>query len=125
MRTTTIVAGGRDFNDIDKLKKSCGATFEFFDEVEIVSGMAAGADTLGLEYFKKLGYDITEFPADWEKYGRAAGPIRNREMLDYVKDKENPMLIAFWDAKSHGTYNMIKIAREAGIEVKIFNYKSL
>jgi hypothetical protein len=121
-RTTVIIAGGRDFNDSELLTKACDSVFDECDFMEIVSGGARGADSLAEEYAKISGDKLTVIPADWEKYGRAAGPIRNQEMLDYIKEKENPMLIAFWDGKSTGTANMIKIAKDAGIKTRIFNY---
>lgn len=62
------------------------------------------------------------FPADWDKYGRAAGPIRNKQMLEYILE-ENPIVAAFWDGKSRGTKNMIDQASKADVECKIFMYK--
>lgn len=49
------------------------------------------------------------FVADWKRYGKAAGPIRNSQMLEYVK-QENPLVVAFWDGESHGTRDTINKA---------------
>ena len=57
------------------------------------------------------------YPADWERHGRAAGPIRNEEMAE-VSDA----LIAFWDGKSRGTKSMIEIARRKGLQVAVVRY---
>ena len=69
----------------------------------------------------ETGIPIQVFPAEWKKYGRAAGPIRNRAMLDYAKE-ETPVVAAFWDGQSRGTGNMLKQAKAAGVECHIFSY---
>ena len=78
-----IIAGGRDFKDYDLLKKICNHMLSQSKEVEIVSGCAKGADSLGEQYAIDMGYRCSKFPADWEKYGRAAGFKRNSEMANY------------------------------------------
>ena len=59
------------------------------------------------------------FPADWKKYGKSAGYVRNSEMAEVAES-----LIAFWDGKSRGTKNMIDIAKNKGLKVRIVNYES-
>ena len=86
-------------------------------EVIIVSGHAKGADTLGEKYAQERGLNIELHPADWQRHGRAAGPIRNAEMA-----AEADALIAFWDGQSRGTSNMIKIAKEKGLQVAVVQY---
>jgi hypothetical protein len=56
------------------------------------------------------------FPAKWDEYGKAAGPIRNQEMVDSKPD----LVLAFWDGRSPGTLDAIKRAVLAGIEVNIY-----
>jgi len=111
-----IIAGGRDFNDYNKLKIVCDHTFRKLTAVEIVSGTARGADKLGEKYAKEKGYKIKRFAADWNKHGRSAGYIRNAEMAKYAS-----VLIAFWngDTKHSGTYHMINLAKKGGLKVKI------
>ncbi|MDR3049232.1 MAG: DUF2493 domain-containing protein [Elusimicrobiota bacterium] len=94
-----IVAGSRDFSDYAFLSKKLDALGR---KDIIVSGMAKGADLLAHQYAKEHNMEIIEMKANWKKYGRAAGPIRNREMA-----KIADALIAFWDGKSKGTKNMI------------------
>lgn len=102
-----IVAGGRDFNDYDLLKSKLDKLLSNKTHVEIVSGKARGADSLGEKYAKEKGYKIKEFPADWGKYGRAAGYIRNKEMAEYADG-----CLCFWDGKSKGTKHMIDLVEE-------------
>lgn len=119
-----IIAGTRDFNRYDILEPEAA---DFVDEfkncnpeciITIVSGGARGADLLGERFAKEHGFKLVRFPADWKKYGKHAGPIRNRKLLNYAKE-ETGVLLAFWDRKSRGARNMIDIAKDAGIIVKV------
>ena len=72
------------------------------------------ADTVA----KRLRFEVRSYSVNWTIHGRAAGPIRNQQMLG----NENPeLLIAFWDMKSKGTADMIARAEKAGIPVEIHN----
>ena len=86
-------------------------------EVEIVSGTAAGADTLGERYAQEKGYEVKKFPAQWDLYGKSAGYKRNQQMAEYADG-----LIAFWDGKSKGTKHMIDIANKMGLKVRVIRY---
>lgn len=119
-----IVAGGVHFNDYKALANTLDEYFKCVskDEIEIISGHARGADSLGERYAQEHDIKCTVFPADWKKYGRAAGPIRNKKMLEYAMEQQAG-LVAFWNGESKGTKNMISIAEKAGIEVKIVHYQ--
>ena len=84
---------------------------------EIVSGCARGADTLGKKYANDHNIPVKKFPAEWNKYGRSAGYIRNTEMADYAD-----ILVAFWDGKSLGTKHMIDTATKKGLIVYTIKY---
>lgn len=111
-----IIAGGRDFNDYNKLKYICD--FHIKDGDEIVSGKARGADSLGEVYANEMKLNVKEFPADWNKYGKSAGYIRNEEMAKYAD-----RLIAFWDGKSKGTKHMIDLAKKYNLIVSVIGYE--
>lgn len=113
-----IIAGGRDFSDYDMLVKTMDMVLQnITDEIQVVCGMASGADTLGERYAKERGYKIAYFPADWKKYGRAAGFNRNSQMADNAD-----ALVAFWDGKSKGAKHMIDIAVRRGLRVRVKPY---
>lgn len=114
-----IVAGGRDFNDYELLKKSANFLLQNIPEecIQIISGMASGADTLGYKYAIECGYPCLKFPAKWDIHGKAAGHIRNKAMAEYAD-----ALIAFWDGKSRGTKDMIDIAKQKNIMYRIVYY---
>lgn len=112
-----IIAGCRDFDDYALLKERCN---DYLCEkmethnVIIVSGHASGADALGERFAEEHGLQCEIHPADWGKYGRSAGPIRNAEMAE-VSDA----LIAFWDGQNPGTRSMIELARKKGLQVAV------
>lgn len=105
-----LVCGGRDFNDIELFKKV------MFNNIppgaEIITGMAKGADHMAWKWGHLMGLVVHEFPADWDTYGKKAGPMRNIQML--VEGKPD-LVIAF--PGGTGTAHMKKIARAAGIKV--------
>jgi hypothetical protein len=111
-----IIAGSRDFDDYELLRKYCDHVLQNQTEIEIVSGTARGADQLGERYAKERGYPVKQFPADWNK-GKSAGYIRNEEMAKY-----GDALIAFWNGMSKGTEHMINLAKQYNLKIKICNY---
>ena len=113
-----IIAGSRTFTDYKKLCEVCDEKLQDQNEIEIVSGAYyKGADKLGEQYAKERKYKLTKFPADWKRFGRAAGPKRNQKMANYAD-----ALIAFWDGESKGTKHMFDLAKCRGLEVKIINF---
>lgn len=123
-----IIAGSRDFNDYELLKKSAIEIITkktmLPDLTRIVSGGARGADTLGERFANEMGLEITRFIPNWDGLGKRAGYVRNAEMAKFaVEDDNDGMLIAFWDGQSRGTKHMIDLAKRYGLEVHVVNYK--
>lgn len=114
-----IVAGSRNFTDYDKLCKSLDYLLSNTDkeEVTILCGMAKGADLLGRRYADENNIDVREYPADWDKYGKSAGYLRNSDMADNATH-----LVAFWDGVSKGTKHMIDLARKKGLVIRVIRY---
>ncbi len=111
----TIIAGCRDVDDFGIVD---AALTEFYYQhgcpTEVVSGAAMGADMLGERWAKLHFIPVARFPANWDEHGKAAGPIRNRQMAEYAD-----ALVAVWDGKSKGTKNMIDEATKRGLVVHI------
>ena len=80
----------------------------------VISGTASGADRLGEAWAAKSGVPCERFPADWNRHGKAAGPIRNEQMADHAE-----ALIALWDGASRGTAHMINAANRKGLRVHV------
>jgi hypothetical protein len=109
----TIIAGSRDFVNYDLMNSMMDQVDIWITEV--LSGGARGADKLGERWAVHNDIPYELWLADWEKHGKSAGPIRNRQMAQNAE-----ALIAFWDGRSRGTKHMINTARKLGLEVRVF-----
>lgn len=115
-----IIAGGRGFKDYDLLCSHTDVILSVLaknNHINIISGGARGADQLAERYALERGFQLTIMHADWKRYGKSAGFIRNSYMA-----KSATHLIAFWDGKSRGTGHMIKVARQEKIPVNVRLY---
>lgn len=125
-----IIAGGRDFKNLDAVKVEVDSILKSYlgdnidkSKIEIVSGGARGADKLVEIVAKELSIPNKVFNANWNKYGKSAGPIRNKQMANYVASSDyKGILLCFWDGQSKGTKNMIQTAKNIGFEVKVVYY---
>jgi hypothetical protein len=122
-----IIAGSRDFNNYDLLKKEVLNIVKYDNRpkelVKIISGGARGADTLGEHFAKEFGLEVKRFIPDWDSLGKRAGYVRNADMAKYaVQDDHYGILIAFWNGESRGTKHMIDLANKYGLEVHVINY---
>ena len=109
------IAGSRGFSDYNLLKAKMDALLRFkHPHVCIVSGTANGADKLGERYAAERGYEIEQHPADWDKHGKAAGPIRNTEMAECID-----ACVVFWNGKSRGTQHMIGACKRLGVDLRV------
>lgn len=105
-----LVCGGRDFSDADWLGKILSSYRDVI--TEIIHGAAKGADTMAGAWARAHDIPVKEFPADWERYGKGAGPIRNMQMLHEGKPQ---LLLAF--PGGSGTAHMVRIARREGVKI--------
>lgn len=112
-----VVAGTRYFNNYnlvsDTLDKYLADKIDKYN-VTILCGDACGADAMGLAYASKHGLKVEHFPANWNKYDSAAGPISNKKMAERAD-----AVIVFWDGRSSGTADMIQCAKAANIPCEI------
>jgi hypothetical protein len=107
-----IVCGSRDWQDSRRIRDR----LLFLPEhATIVHGDARGADSIADGWAKISGFAIEPHPADWERHGKRAGPIRNEEMAALGAD----ICIAFWDGTSTGTADMLKRAEAHGIPTEV------
>ena len=109
------VVGSRSFLDYEWLERCLLDTFRPKDMESIISGGAGGTDTLAARFAFLHDIPLVVVSADWKKYGRGAGPVRNTEIVRLADT-----LAAFWDGKSRGTRDSISKARRAGKTVLVF-----
>lgn len=110
-----LVCGGRTFKDFTYVAFVLYALRLNKDDV-IITGGAKGADALASKYAKEQGIPEEVYPAEWDKYGHGAGPVRNHRML---KESKPDVVIAFPGGR--GTAHMMHIAHKAGIPVTDLN----
>lgn len=104
-----LACGGRDFNDRAKVREVLD---RYEGPIELAHGGARGADSLVGAYAIDRGWPVRVFQADWKAHGKAAGHIRNQQMLDeFAPD----LVVAFPGGR--GTADMVRRARKAGVLV--------
>lgn len=106
-----LVCGGRDFNDYEKMEWAL-SPFLNPEVTTIIHGAARGADSLAGRWAEEHGVPVEVYPADWDKYGKRAGYIRNVQMLNEGKPD---VVLAMPGGK--GTEMMVMLAEKAGVEV--------
>ena len=113
-----IIAGTRTMKDSGLLyRKMEKILANITDDIEIVSGGADGADSIGESYGHYNDHTVKTFLPDWQQYGKAAGPKRNARMASYAD-----ACVVFWDGESRGTLSMINEAKKAKIALRVIKY---
>lgn len=120
-----IIAGTRTATEAQVRKALDRFQIDTLGVAEVVSGgnknwdwrsqSMIGADYWGEAWAKSKGIGVTRFPAQWDRYGRSAGPRRNRVMAEYAD-----ALLAIWDGKSRGTQSMIEEALNLGLTAFVY-----
>ena len=113
-----IVAGSRDFHNyelaVKEIRDFINTHITADEDITIFSGGANGADQLGERFAKEHNYEIKQFQAQWNDFGKAAGPIRNKEMAHHATH-----CLVFWNQVSKGSRNMILEAKKKGLPTKV------
>ena len=106
----TAIIGSRQITDYDLLKQATKG----LPITAVISGGAAGVDKMAEIYAKENSLPLTIIPANWVKYGKSAGMVRNAEIV-----KNADQIIALWDGQSHGTAATIEMAKKAKKKLKV------
>lgn len=113
-----IIAGGRTISltvkQIEEFRIDCNIPIN--DIEEIVSGGCRGVDQIGERYAEIMCIPVTQFLADWKKFGRSAGPKRNEQMAIYAD-----ALMLFWNGSSRGSFDM----KQRAIKRKLLIYEKI
>lgn len=97
------IVGSREFPDLDRVRRLSG---DLPPNATIVSGGARGVDRLAAAAARRRGLRVIEYLAQWDRFGRRAGFLRNQQIVDRCD-----RMVAFWDGKSTGTHDAITRAR--------------
>lgn len=115
-----LVCGSRSITDRDwifsQIDKYCNDFFRDFD-ITIIEGAARGVDQIARSYAIEKGWNVEEYPAEWEKYGKSAGYIRNDVMV-----KKADAVLVLWDGTSKGTKHDIDLCVKYDKPHRIVNY---
>lgn len=115
-----IIAGSRSCpeNSPDLLVRVLKLTDNMMGvDIEIVSGTCRGADKFGEWFANQFGFSVKQFHADWS-LGKKAGYVRNKQMAEY-----STHLILLWDMESKGSANMLKLAEEYGLKIRVIDIR--
>jgi hypothetical protein len=111
-----LACGGRDYNDKDTLYRILDELHAEDPISHVIQGECSGADVLAKAWADERGISCSGYAADWSAHGRAAGPIRNRRMLEHLvmlAKMEPTLVVAFPGGR--GTGNMIQLAKDSGV----------
>jgi len=119
-----LFCGDRNWENIEYILRIMKTLKEKFGEFTVIEGEAKGADSIARECAVELGLPVEKYLADWNNFHRAAGPIRNKQMLDEGKPNG---VVAFHPniELSKGTKNMVCLARKANIPVWLSQYTTI
>ena len=115
VKVRILITGDRNWSD-KKFMKRVLSNYDANNCV-LVHGNCRGADTIAGDVATELGMEVEVYPANWSKYQKAAGPIRNAEML-----KTDPHIILVWHddlARSRGTKSCVTLAKKMGMESRL------
>lgn len=107
-----VITGSRSWTDYRTIRRRLQ---RLPGDTLIIHGAARGADSLAQKAAEYHMLRTEVYPADWERYGKRAGYIRNAFMLDQKPD----LVLAFWDGESKGTLHTMKEAQRRGIPVEV------
>lgn len=113
-KLVVLVCGGRTYDDKGVLDVRLAVINDKWGIASIITGGAEGADTLAVYWAMENNIDYSVYHAEWGLYGRAAGPIRNAQMLEQGKPD---LVVAFPGGK--GTQDMVRRSKAAGVEVML------
>lgn len=117
MSRLILVSGSREFPSPDLVKEHIRKEVTAHDRV--MHGCARGVDTWAEEAARAIGATILRRPADWDRYGKRAGMLRNEVMFEEARQANDLRILIFWDGQSRGTKHMIDRCIAFGIPHEI------
>lgn len=113
-----VITGGRSIEDVQTIYNQLDKMVENYGRPDLfIHGACSGVDSIGGRWAKERGIPIEEYPAQWSRYGKKAGPIRNHQMAQ--RCGKDGFCFAFWNGVSKGTAGMIKICQDMGIKTYV------
>lgn len=112
-----VVCGSRFWRDASAIRRELR---QLPPGSVVLHGGCRGADAIAGQVARELGFEVEVYPAQWRRFGKRAGPIRNAFVL---REEKPDLVLAFHEdlARSKGTKDMVERAVRAGIEVRVFS----
>lgn len=116
-----LITGSRDFpwSEHEEIYNTLDSHLRWHPDTVMINGLAKGADTICHTWATTNNVLIEQYPAEWDKYGKGAGPVRNKQMLKRLMEKNSSIVYAFFygdPAASRGTANMVAQCQSNGVE---------
>lgn len=120
--TSIMVTGSRDWDDVPTIRQALYNAFVELgadnETILLSGGCPTGADLLAEHIWdEEMGLVVDRFPTMWQEHGKAAGTIRNQQMVNTQPD----IVLAFPKGESRGTRGAIRMAEKAGLDVRVFD----
>ena len=117
MARMILVSGSRDFPHPHLVRHTIQNVIT--SEDFLMHGCARGVDTWADETAKACGATVIRRPADWDRYGKHVGYLRNEQMLNEARQHPDLLVVIFWDGQSRGTKHMIDLCKASHIPIRL------
>lgn len=125
MSDRVLVTGSRDYTNRPKVYRVLRNYHARHGISLIIEGGARGADRFAHDWAIENGVPVATFPADWARYGRAAGPVRNKEMLE-IGQPDIVFAFPLGELRNtKGTKNMVELAQRARVKVEVCDHRTV
>ena len=114
------IVGSRNYTDYETFKSAVSRVVEKEDITHVISGGASGVDKLAEKWAKDNNIQLIVFTANWKKYGKGAGPLRNTQIVE-----ECDYMIAFPSKSGRGTQDSIRKAEKLKRLLSVFYIEEL
>lgn len=111
------VTGSRTISDYNWFANKLEESLKDYKVTKFISGGARGVDTLIKIYCNRNNKELEEILPDWDKYGKKAGFVRNKEIID-----KSDFNLIFWDGKSKGSKFNIDYCEKNNKKFKVIRY---
>lgn len=113
-----VITGSRHITNLSKIHLYLDELLKKYGKPEVfIHGDCVGVDIIGGHWANINDIPVEKYPAEWSKYGKKAGPIRNQHMASLVSEQD--LCIGIWNGKSRGTQHMLMTCESKGVPIEL------